>query len=378
MFFIKSEQPQSKAFPKLGLSQSGRAGMEVLGAIQKISSGPMREMARANFAAHEDGAALNAVGMDSPDAVVVAERVARAKAVAESDPIYKLERFYQRYVAEDVYHRGIPAAEERRDAFEPLLTQQQVAPAGGSLELDPALPMPDYYDGVEWHLRPGGWDGYELYGPMGAYGAGPMIFRHGGYAAVPAGEDIQQHRIDVVSQLPKTSYARIYEPGCGSATTMFALHKVYPEAELVGCDLSPLILKMGHLAAERQGVAVELKQRDALETGEPAESFDGVVTYALHHELPVAANIALFEEMFRILKPGGDMVMSDPPPFRAVEPFHAAVLDWDTAHREEPFFSIAGLTDWDAELRKVGFVDVSSYAMGKDSYPWVTRATKPA
>jgi ubiquinone/menaquinone biosynthesis C-methylase UbiE len=376
MFFLKEGEPQAVAFPKLGLRQSGRAGLELLGSIQKLSSTAYRETARANFAADPDGAELNAVGMDDPDQAVVAERLEKAIEICERDPFYRLERFYQRFVSEDLYHQAIPATEERREQFEPLLRQNS-PPAGGSLELDPSIALPDYYEGVEWHLRPGGWDGYELYGPMGAYGVGPMIFKHGGYSAVPAGEDIQQQRIDVVSELPKDHYDRIYEPGCGSATTMVALHKVYPEAELVGSDLSPLILKMGHLAAERQGIKVDFKQRDSTRSGEPDASFDAVVTYALHHELPIDANEALFTEMFRILKPGGDIVMSDPPPFRAVSPFHSVILDWDTEHKNEPFFRITCLANWDEMMRKVGFVDVQSYALGKDGYPWVTRGAKP-
>src|SRR3546814_6951060 len=81
--------------------------------------------------------------------------------------------------------------------------------------------------------------------------------------------------------------------------------------------------------------------------------------------------------MFRSLKPGGDIVLSDPPPFRAIDPFHAVLLDWDTEHRAEPFFSEAGASDWGAEMARIGFADVKAYAIGPDSYPWVTMARKP-
>src|SRR3546814_1849376 len=91
---------------------------------------------------------------------------------------------------------------------------------------------------------------------------------------------------------------------------------------------------------DKLGIPASLRQRDAAtDTREPDESVDAVVTFALHHELPHAANVALLTEMFRILKPGGDIVLSDPPPFRAIDPFHAVLLDWDTEHRAEPFFS---------------------------------------
>jgi SAM-dependent methyltransferase len=376
MFFIKQNDAKPQTFPKGALSQTGRASMEVLGSMQKLSSSLLRDRARENFAADPDGAALNALGMQANDIDVVAERVERAKEIALRDPVHRLERFYQRYVSEEVYHKGIPATEERRAQFEPLVKETPPS-AGGTLELNPDIKLPDYYEGVEFHLRPGGWDGYDLYGPYGAYSVGPLVFKHGGYSAVPKGGDIQAQRLQFAQQLPKKSYGRIYEPGCGSCTTMFWIHKVFPEAELVGSDLSPLVLNMGFQAAERSGMAVHLKQVDAVHSGEPDESFDAVVTYALHHELPVSDNIELFKEMFRILKPGGDILMSDPPPFRAVEPFQSVILDWDNDHKEEPYFTETCLANWDEELRKVGFVNVQSYALGPDSYPWVTRASKP-
>jgi methylthioribose-1-phosphate isomerase len=37
----------------------------------------------------------------------------------------------------------------------------------------------------------------------------------------------------------------------------------------------------------------------------------------------------LFTELFRIMKPGGDIVLSDPPPFRAVDLFHALHQGWN-------------------------------------------------
>ena len=374
MTFLNNDALEnSKIEPSL--SQRGRAGIELLGTVQNYSSSQVRSLARADFESDPDGKALIDAKQRGGQNEPWSERIEKTKEVARRYSTFRYERFLQRYVAEEIYYRGVPAMEERRHQFEALAA----APEGdtlGSLELNQDVGTPEYYQGVEWHLEPGGWDGYDLYGPFFTYVAGPYVFKYGGYAAVEHGDDITQQRVDVVSQLPKKKYDRIYEPGCGGLSTLAAAHKVYPDAELVGSDLSPLLLKNGHAMAERLGMQVAFKQKDARDTGEPDESFDAVLMYALMHEMPAPVCIDVFKEAQRILKPGGDLVISDPPPFRAVDPLQAVILDWDTEHRGEPFFTEACSANWAEELRALGFVNVEEYALGDRGYPWVTRAAK--
>ncbi|WP_033926148.1 class I SAM-dependent methyltransferase [Sphingomonas sp. 35-24ZXX] len=366
------------SIPTFSLSQRGRSGLELLGSIQKFSSGTLRPIAAERFANDAEGHALAQDHASSSPDLTTRERIQRAKTLCERDNVYRLERFLQRYVAEENFNRGIPAIEERRAQFEAFDAKQGQADALGSLDLPDRIDIPKYYDRIEWHLEPGGWDGYDLYGALFAFGVGPMVFRHGGYAAVGVGDDITQQRLKTVAQFPKSHYGKIYEPGCGGVSTLKALHTVFPDAELHGSDLSVLLLKNGRKMASRQGFAVHLRQADAAhDTREPDDSFDGVITYALHHELPPKANRKLLAEMFRIMKPGADIVISDPPPFRAVDLFHAVILDWDTDHREEPFFSAVLHDSIDDMLAETGFEAIESYGLGQGQYPWITRARKP-
>jgi SAM-dependent methyltransferase len=372
-----SEHNLSRERLKVPLSQRGRSSVEFLGALQNYSSGVLRPKARAEFAADPEGARLNALARDGRSNAPWPEQVNAARAVAEKSTSYRFERFYQRVVAEEQWIRTIQAVEERRPAFEAFLK----APAhdvGGTLELDPDLAMPDYYKGMEWHLEPGGWEGYDLYGPLFAVVAGPLIFRYGGYAAVEHGDNIVQQRVNFLKQLPKSSYAHIYEPGCGGVSTLACAREVFPGAELHGSDLSRQLLEMGHLTANRLGIPVHFKQRDARATREPDASVDAVVMYALMHEMPPEVAVDTFKEAIRILKPGGDLIVGDPPPFAAVEPFQSVILDWETEHRAEPFFTAACEQDWGRSLADIGFVDVRSYGMGRHAYPYVNRAVKPA
>lgn len=361
-------------FKTVSLAQRGRAGMEFLGSLQNYVAGTVRQRARADFNADPEGAALaqNWAQRNEP----WPERIAKAKAVAERSITYRYDRLMQRYVAEEVYTKGIPATEARRAEAEAFYALP-IKPIGGSLELDASIPIPKYHSETEWHLMPGGWDGYDLYGITMGSGVGPLVFVRGGFAAVEAGDDLRRQRPDVVKQFPKKSYGRIYEPGCGGFGTLAAVYQVFPDAELIGSDLSQHLLRQGHMAAERMGIKVAFKQRDARDTKEPTSSVDGVIMYALQHEMPIDVNIDTLKEALRILKPGGDLVMSDPPPFAAVHPLQAVVLDWDTEHRGETFFTVTREVEWADVMKDLGFVNVEAYTLGAQGYPYVVRGSKP-
>ena len=181
--------------------------MEFLGSTQKFSSGYLRPRAKADFLANTEAAALDAdhaaaKADQPPDGKAIRQRVARGRAIADTLPLFRLERFVQRWVAEENFNTGIPAIEERRVLFEPFVNDPLKTCTGGSLELDENLVAPRYWD-VEWHLEPGGWDGYDLYGPLFAFAVGPYVFSKGGYAAVGVGDDITKQREHTLRQFRK-------------------------------------------------------------------------------------------------------------------------------------------------------------------------------
>ncbi|MCU0759977.1 MAG: class I SAM-dependent methyltransferase [Steroidobacteraceae bacterium] len=360
------------------LKQRGRAGLQFLGSLQQFSSSELRDQAEADYAAQPEAPALAAewqAGDVRPH--VWRERLERARDVVERSKAYRYNRFYQRFVAEQNFVRAIPAVEQRRKEWEALVEAKK--PKDESrLKLDPQLPIPRWYEGVEWHLEPGGWDGYDLAMPMFMAGIGPHVFALGGYAAVDVNCDIRSQRKNVLSQFRRRDFRRIYEAGCGGATTLAVARQLFPQAELVGGDLSPALLKNGHFVSEMMNLGITFRQEDATQVAEADGSVDAVISYAVHHEMPPAVSAAMIREMFRILAPGGEMVISDPPPFRAVSPMQAVILDWDTDNRAEPFFSAAAMANLAQMMRDAGFVDVEEYALEKRGYPWVTRGRKPA
>ncbi|MEM1263246.1 MAG: class I SAM-dependent methyltransferase [Pseudomonadota bacterium] len=360
----------------MSLDQHARAGLQLLGSLQVFSSTALLERAESDFDQHAVASDLSSQTQQAVKDEDWPERLDTIRDVAERSLAYRFNRFYQRYVAEENWVRSIVGVERRRDQYaQPRSAESPTVHP--RLQLDPTLEEPDYYAGVEWHLQPGGLDSYDLSGPMAFAGFIPHVFSRGGFAAVAVGDDLLEQRRQVIAQFRKDRYQRIYDPGCGGAGTLGLCRQRFPEAELVGGDLSAKVLRNGLAFSEQRGWDIEFRQEDARKTGEPDNAVDGVISYALHHELPAVVSIDVLKEMFRILAPGGDIVISDPPPFRAVSPFRAGLLAWERDNRAEPYFIEACMLNLAAVLTDIGFVDVEEYALQETGYPWVTRATKP-
>jgi SAM-dependent methyltransferase len=361
----------------ISLKQRGRAGLQFLGSLQHYSGSALRDQAEAEFARQPECAALTSEFREDVRPTQWRERLDRARDVAERSRAYRYNRFYQRWVAEQNFARAIPAVEARRQIWLDFAARH--APKDTSrLILDPSLGMPDWYAGIEWHLEPGGWDSYDLAQPMFAAGIGPYVFALGGYAAVDVDGDIRAQRGNVLRQFRNQNPKRVYEPGCGGANTLGVARGLWPQAQLIGGDLSAALLRNGHFASEMLGLKILFRQEDACKVAEQNASVDAVISYALHHEMPPAVSKRVLQEMWRILAPGGEIVINDPPPFRGVSPLQAVILDWDTDNRAEPYFSAAAMTNLAQMLREIGFADVEEYSLEKRGYPWVTRGRKPS
>lgn len=137
-----------------GLSQHSRAGLEILGATRQFAAANLRPQARAAFEANHEAQALSAEHAADTAGAGGRKRIAAARAIADRIPLFRLERFLQRWVAEENFNTGIPAIKERRDQFERFLAMPVATPVGGTLDLA-EVEVPKYYE-MEWHLEPGG------------------------------------------------------------------------------------------------------------------------------------------------------------------------------------------------------------------------------
>lgn len=121
----------------------------------------------------------------------------------------------------------------------------------------------------------------------------------------------RQWKRQLLSWLSPQSPERWLDLCCGTGDLALALaRKLRPEGSVLGLDAASAPLS---LAAERAGrepwLPVQWIQADALDTGFPDQSFDGVVmAYGLRN---LADPLLGFQEMARLLKPGGRAAVLD-------------------------------------------------------------------
>lgn len=134
---------------------------------------------------------------------------------------------------------------------------------------------------------------------------------------------------------------------------------------LVGVDFSPAMLRRARDRAAELGLAVDLQEADAEDLPFPDRSFDTVVcTLAL---CGIPDNRAAIEQMRRVLRPGGRLLLLDHigsswPPIRLAQKLIELVSvpsageHW--TRRQLPLVERAGFSVVDVVRRKAGMVEL--------------------
>jgi ubiquinone/menaquinone biosynthesis C-methylase UbiE len=137
------------------------------------------------------------------------------------------------------------------------------------------------------------------------------------------------------------------------------------------------MLEQAQRTGNEMGCAWRLIQAPFEDSGLPDESFDLVTSYIVLHEIPVAATHTMFAEAFRLLRPGGQCLMTDIRPHRDRDDLDVWQQEFNAVNGGEPFWREAAQLNLADVAAEHGFVDAKSYGLGELHYPWVTIATKP-
>ena len=345
------------------LRQRGRASVDFLAHVfhgtTEVRQGVQEEL-NTRFG---DGASL-------PDDLD--ERHEAVTGVLTGEPGYRVQQTIGEWHSRQHGLIAMNAFEELKPGVTEMLAQYDEGPS--RLFADEDFKVPDYFDGVEIHRTRGGWDGH----PYMGFVHGEIVHRLIVDATYPGG--IFTQRRMVAGLAPKDDYGRILEMGCSTGHFTRALAETYPDAEITGVDVSIRTLEHALRTGNSCGHSWRLYLRAAEDTGFDDEHFDLVTSYILLHEMPADAIRASFAEAYRVLKPGGDLLMSDVARYAHLNKVQEWQADQLARFGGEPFWRESASLDLVADLEDVGFEEVDGRAIGNQGYPYpyVVSARKPA
>jgi 2-polyprenyl-3-methyl-5-hydroxy-6-metoxy-1,4-benzoquinol methylase len=261
------------------------------------------------------------------------------------------------------------AFEEIQDELVPQLKALDDGPT--TLEYGNGAPAPSYFTKVWFHRTTGGWDASDYNG----YVHGELVHKMLVAKAYPG--DIFAQRKMAAKQAPRRDYKRILDMGASSGHYTMALAEAYPNAEITGIDLSPRMLEHARRVANEHGYAWKLAVRPAEDTGYEAGSFDLVTSFIVFHELPSRIIREILEEAFRLLEPGGDMVMTDVPRYQDMDRLSVWRYDWLAKWGGEPYWRASASMDLIAAAKEIGFEMVEGFTQEPVHTYYVLRARKP-
>jgi ubiquinone/menaquinone biosynthesis C-methylase UbiE len=103
----------------------------------------------------------------------------------------------------------------------------------------------------------------------------------------------------------------VLDLGCGTGTLAIMTKQAQPDAEVTGLDADPAMLKVARLKAARQASEVKFDQGMTYTLPYPDATFDRVLTSIMIHHLKTPDKERTAGEVYRILKPGGQLHIID-------------------------------------------------------------------
>lgn len=162
-------------------------------------------------------------------------------------------------------------------------------------------------------------------------------------------EYFARYKVDLIRDAIRTPVARVLEYGCGTGRNIDYLQKAFPEAEIVGSDLSAASLALA--VGSNPAVRFEVERAD-LDLGR----FDIIFVASVFHHVPLVERASVMATLVRRLSPGGSIEVFEHNPFNPVTrrivstcPFDADAILLKPAELRS-LFSGAGL-----ELRRQAY-----------------------
>ena len=187
---------------------------------------------------------------------------------------------------------------------------------------NPDIVYPDYYQ-VPFHAYDDGnlcWDA-AFEAESATYSMALRVWKEDGLTSSEAQARLRSSFHQVLAD-QKVNAIDILDIGCSVGISTLTLHHYYQSqhngpVRTTGFDLSPYMLAIAQQRDTGKEIVAWIHGR-AETTGFATESFDLVTLQFVLHELPRSATAEIFQEINRILRPGGTCAIVDNNPYSKV------------------------------------------------------------
>lgn len=263
------------------------------------------------------------------------------KEAMAGDPLYQAWAALRRSTMEMRQQNGRAVVMRQAQALADKVRQH--LGDGKNLVLKTGFKVPPYLTHVDNHLMPGSYHTEYMDGDVSNaanYDSGLFVTSGGmlGSLTDGGGKAIAHW---VREKYPDFRPRRILDLGCGLGHNTLPIAEMYPDAEIIAVDAGAPMLRYGAARANVLGIKnVTFVQADAEDMREFEEaSFDWIQTTMFLHETGGKAIHRIFQEINRLLAPGGLNLHIEQPQYTPDMSFYEQFMrDWDAYYNAEPYW----------------------------------------
>jgi ubiquinone/menaquinone biosynthesis C-methylase UbiE len=120
-----------------------------------------------------------------------------------------------------------------------------------------------------------------------------------------------RYKMKLIEQANIQPGQHVLDLGCGTGTLAIMVKQAHPGAEVVGLDADPDMLKVAKYKSSQQNAPVKFEVGFTNKLPYPDASFDRVLSSIMIHHLKTPDKETTAREVFRVLKPGGQLHIID-------------------------------------------------------------------
>lgn len=116
----------------------------------------------------------------------------------------------------------------------------------------------------------------------------------------------------LINQLQLKGNETILDFGCGTGTLAIMIKEQYPSVNIIGIDVDDDIIAIAEQKIKARGLRIPVKKYDGQNLPFIGyQQFDKIVSSLVFHHIPTPAKRSLLNQLYRLIKPGGELHIAD-------------------------------------------------------------------